>query len=125
MWLMRTKTPKGPTERALVYDALAAFNQGFAQILQNLSSLETLGLLEREVFTGLQVTLEETRAWANFEVIDMLHGLEESDWSRFGRLRRHWEKKFEDPRDVLLEAARLKKPRRKSVGTKRALKRST
>jgi hypothetical protein len=112
---MRTQTPEGATEKALIYDTLASFNQGFAQILQNLSSLETLGLLKHEIFTGLQTTLEETRAWANFEVIEMLHGLEESDWSRFGRLRHQWEKKYDDSNDVLLETARLKKSRQKST----------
>ena len=116
--MRRTRTPESATEKALVYDTLAAFNQGFAQILRNLSSLKTLGLLKLEIFTGLQATLEETRAWANFEVIEMLHGCEESDWSRFGRLRRQWEKKYEDPNDVLLEAERLTKPRRTSGGSK-------
>jgi hypothetical protein len=115
---MRTKTkattPESATDKFSVYETLAAFNHGIAQILQNLHRLGKLGFLRREFFTGLQATIEETRAWANFEVVEMLHGREESDWTRFGRLRRQWEKKYEDPNDLLLEAARLKKQRRKS-----------
>jgi hypothetical protein len=61
----------------------------------------------------LQTTLEETRAWANFEVVEMLQQSEETDWAHFGRLRRQWEKKYEDPNDVLIDAARLDKARQK------------
>jgi len=49
----------------------------------------------------------------------MLHGREEKDWARSGRLRRQWEKKYEDANDVLLDAARLKKLHRKSARSKR------
>jgi hypothetical protein len=106
-------------EKFPVYETLAAFNHGIAEILQNLHRLGKLGFLRPEFFTGLQATLEETRAWANFEVVETLHELEEIDWGRFGRLRRQWEKKYEDPNDVLLEAARLKKQRRKTSGGRR------
>jgi hypothetical protein len=93
---MRNKTRVGTIEKCLVYDTLSAFNQTFAQMLQNLHKLEELDLLPREIFTGLQATIEETREWANFEVIEKLRGREESDWSRFGRLRRQSEKKYGD-----------------------------
>ena len=119
MSLMRTKTSNSASEKLLAYDALAGFNQGFSQILQNLRSLDTLGFLKGEISTALQVTLEETRAWANFEVIERLHEREEKDWARFGRLRLQWEKKVEDAGNVLLEAARLKMPRQKSGEGKR------
>ncbi len=108
-------------KKFLAYETLAAFNQGFAQILQSLYRLEKLGFLQRGIFTGLQATLEETLAWANFEVVEMRHGREEIDWNRFGRLRRQWEKKFKDPDDVLLEATHLKKQREKSAGNKSRL----
>ena len=110
---------EGATEKFLVYDSLADFNHAFAQVLQNLRTLEKLCSLQRDFFSGLQVTLEETRAWANYEVVGSLHDREEIDWGRFGRLRRQWEKKFEDPNDILVAAARLKKPRQKSAGSKR------
>jgi hypothetical protein len=81
--------------------------------------LEKLCPLQHDLFSGLQVTLEEARAWANYEVLGSLHDRAEIDWGRFGRLRRQWEKKNEDPNDILVEAARLKKPRQKSAGSKR------
>jgi hypothetical protein len=120
---MPTKTRptarNGATEKSLVYDSLAGFNHAFAQVLQNLRTLEKLCSLQHDFFSGLQVALEETRAWANYEVLGRLHDREEIDWGRFGRLRRQWEKKNEDPKDVLLEAARWKKPRQPSAGSKR------
>jgi hypothetical protein len=119
----RTTVREGATEKFLVYDSLAGFNQAFAQVLQNLRTLEKLCSLQHDFFSGLQVTLEETRAWANYEVLGRLHDREEIDWGRFGRLRRQWEKKNEDPNDILLEAARLKKPRQKSAGSKRLQRR--
>jgi hypothetical protein len=51
---MRNKTRVGTIEKCLVYDTLSAFNQTFAQILQNLHKLEEPSLLPREIFTGLQ-----------------------------------------------------------------------
>src|SRR5260370_19559996 len=75
--------------------------------------------LQHDFFSGLQVALEETRAWANYEVLGSLHDREENDWGRFGRLRRQLETKYEYPNDILVEAARLPKPRQKSAGSKR------
>src|SRR5437016_5315049 len=94
----RTTVRKGATEKFLVYDSLASFNQAFAQVLQNLRTLEKLCSLQHDFFSGLQATLEETRAWANYEVLGSLHDREEINWGRFGRLRRQWEKKNEDPK---------------------------
>ena len=34
---------------------------------------------------------------------------------RFGRLRQQWEKRYRDPKDVLIEAERLKKKLRKAL----------
>jgi hypothetical protein len=81
-----------------------------------LRTLEKLCSLQHDFFSGLQVTLEETRARANYEVIGSLHDHEEIDWGRFGRLRRQWEKKYEDPNDIPVEAARLKSHARNPPG---------
>jgi hypothetical protein len=54
--------------------------------------------------------IEETRAWVNSGLIEVLHNLEERDRARFGRTRQRWEKKFEDPQDVFIKADRMKRP---------------
>jgi hypothetical protein len=41
-----------------------------------------------------------TRAWANFEVIEVLHQREEREWVRFARIRQRAEKQSA-PDDVL------------------------
>ena len=102
-----------------VYEALHALNQGFEQVLEDLERLEKLGLFEREVFNVLQAIVEETRAWANLDLVELMQAREEQDWARFGRVRYRWEQKMKDPNDVLIEAERLKKRRRKAAGSKR------
>jgi hypothetical protein len=64
----KAKTPESATNKFPIYETLAAFNHYIEQILQNLDRLGKLSFLRREFLTGLQATLEETRAWANFEV---------------------------------------------------------
>jgi hypothetical protein len=102
-----------------VYETLLGLNQGFEQVLTELRRLAKLGF-RRELLAEFQVVVEETRAWANFEVLETMHDREERDWFRFGRLRREWEKKLFDPNDVLNEAERLKEKLRKVAERKAA-----
>ena len=105
--------------RLFIYEALFNLNQEFEQVLETLERLERLSLfrprLRREFVRACRVTVEETRAWANFELTHILHGVEERDWSRFGRLRRQ----LENPDDVLV--AEEKSTLRKAGTKKRAL----
>ena len=78
--------------KVLVYEALATMNRGFEQVLGDLERLEELRLFprpwQRNFLKTWRATLEETRAWANFEVVEVLHQREERDWVGFGRIRR-------------------------------------
>ena len=70
---LRQGFPKnGP--KVLVYEALAGFNRNFEQVLKDLERLATFDLFpaqwQRRVFKACRATLEETRAWANFELIE-------------------------------------------------------
>jgi hypothetical protein len=97
---------KTPSPKLRVYETLHAINQGFEQVLIDLGRLDRLGF--RDDFVGsCRVIVEETRAWANFEVVEALERREQSDWERFSRLRRESEQKLEDPNDLLLKAERL------------------
>jgi hypothetical protein len=48
-----------------------------------------------------RATLEETRAWVNFEVVEVLHQKEEREWTSLARLRQRLEKPSEPPADML------------------------
>jgi HPt (histidine-containing phosphotransfer) domain-containing protein len=99
--------------KSLSYEALSALNQHFEQVLKNLKLLRQLGLFDtrfrRESVEACQATIEETRAWANFEIVEILHEREERDRAHFGGLRFQWEKRVEDPQDVLIQAELLKR----------------
>jgi hypothetical protein len=86
--------PQNPPKTP-VYDALAILNRDFEQVLVDLKRLETLRLFprrwQRKVLKTWRATLEETRAWANFEVIEVLHQREEREWVSFGRIRQRSE----------------------------------
>jgi hypothetical protein len=103
--------PNKVSPKSSAYDALFVLNQHFEQVLDNLDRLRQLGLLEsrfqREAMQACRATIEETRAWINFEVTECLHDREQRDWASFGKVRRRWEKKYEDPNDALIKAERL------------------
>jgi hypothetical protein len=57
--------------------------------------------------------VEDLRAQTNFEVIEHLSDREQHDWAHFGKLRREWDRQFEDPDDVYLKAEQREGERRK------------
>jgi hypothetical protein len=67
-----------------VYEALATLNRDFEQMLRDLSRLEELRLFphhwQRKFLKTWRATLEETRSWANLEVVEVLHQREEREW---------------------------------------------
>jgi hypothetical protein len=75
-------------------------------MLCDLERLEELRLFPhcwpRKFLKTWRATLEETRAWANFEVVEILHQREERDWVDFGRIRQRSEKAFQLPADKLI-----------------------
>jgi hypothetical protein len=90
--------------KTLVYDALALLSWDFEQVLDDLQRLEALRLFprrwQRKFLKTWRATLEETRAWANFEVIEILHQREEREWVAFGRIRQRSEKSSRTAADV-------------------------
>jgi hypothetical protein len=104
------------SQKLRVYEALHSLNQAFEQVLADLGQLQDFPTFRRALLRHFQVVLEETRAWANFELIEAMHAREQDDWAHFGRLRHRWEKRYRDPNDVLIEAERLKRKLRKSAG---------
>ncbi len=96
-----------------VYEYLHLLNQNFQQALGILQRLERCPGLRRDFLRSFQVMVEEIRAEANFELTDRIHQREEREWYRFGKLRRRWEKHFEDPNDVYIEVEEREQERRR------------
>jgi hypothetical protein len=103
--------PNNASQKSLAYDALFGLNQHFEQVFQSPERVRRLGLREtrfqREALQVCRATIEEARAWINFEITESLRDQEQRDWARFGKVRRRWEKKYEDPDDALIKAERL------------------
>ena len=112
------RLPK-PVERLAVYENIHALNRDFGEVLADVAGLQELGVFQRDLGNIISVVVKETRAWANLELAELLQMEEQDAWAYFGRLRRRWEKKREDPNDVLIEAARLMEKRRKVAARKK------
>jgi hypothetical protein len=95
---------KSESSHFAAYEALAALNRHFREILLDLEVIERLGLLQRTLLKEIRADIEETRAWANFEVIDIMHSREEGDWARFSRIRRRLEQRNQSLSSVLIES---------------------
>lgn len=95
-----------------VYEYLSLFNQKLQETVQVLQQLEKCPGLRRDFLRSFQVEVEELRAETNFELTELLNEREQDDWARFGRLRRQWDRQFEDPDDVYIKAERREKERK-------------
>jgi hypothetical protein len=103
--------PHSPKLR--IYEYLFLFNQKLQETVQILKQLEKSPWLRRDFFRSFQIEVEDLRAQTNFEVIEHMSDREQHDWAHFGKLRRKWDKQFEDPDDVYLRAEQREEERRK------------
>jgi hypothetical protein len=101
-----------PAGRLVVYETLYALNRDFEQVVAHLERLQELGMFERYLGNVFPIIVQETRAWANFEVFETLQPREQEDLTHFGRLHI----------DVLKDAGVLldqgRKKRQKAAGKK-------
>ena len=81
------RLPK-PVERLAVYENLHALNRDFGQVLADLARLQELGVFQHDRFNIFRIMVQETRAWANMELAELLQMREEDDLGWFGRLHR-------------------------------------
>lgn len=118
-----TTASKHPADKTSIYQTVSSLNEHFAQVLLDLGELGKLGIFrsrfQRKSLSAASATLEETRAWMNFEIIQTLHDREERDRAAFARVRIGFERKYQDPEDVLLKAAALRKKISRSSVAKR------
>jgi hypothetical protein len=95
----RRRHAKEPREGAMnlaIYETLFALNHNFDDILVRVDRLRDLGLFrnrfQRQSIAICQATLKESRAWFNFEILQILEDREEHDLAYFGRIRYDLEK---------------------------------
>src|SRR6266852_8963874 len=79
----RRRLPK-PVERLPVYENLHALNRDFGQVLADLARLQELGVFQHDRGSILRIVVQETRAWANMELAELLQMREEDDLGWFG-----------------------------------------
>jgi hypothetical protein len=72
--------------RLVIYETLYALNRDFEQVVAHLERLQELGMFERWLGNVFPIIVQETRAWANFEVFEALQPREQEDLKHFGRL---------------------------------------
>ena len=99
--------------RLVVYETLYALNRDFEQVVAHLERLQELGMFERYLGNVFPVIIQETRAWANLELVEALRPLEQDDWTHFHRVHI----------GVIDEAERRQKKRGKKAGKKGQRKR--
>jgi len=114
---IRSPFPAQPftrSEKLRVYEYLHLLNQKLQETVEVLQDLEKCPGQRRAFLRSFQVELEDVRAQANFEVIEQMSEQEQHDWARFGKMRRQWDRQFEDPNDVYLSAGRRGEERKKN-----------
>src|SRR5713226_9267785 len=103
---------KHPLWKLPAYETLHALNRDLEQVIADLEKLRKLNLFLPECSTIYQVMIQDMRANVNSGLLEVMTEREMQDWTRFGKLRRAWEKELE-PDDILIEAENLKKQRQK------------
>jgi hypothetical protein len=103
--------PRSPKLR--IYEYLFLLNQKLQETVQILKQLEKCPWLRRDFLRSFQIEVEDLRAQTNFEVMEQMSDREQRDWAHFGKLRRQWDRQFEDPDDVYLKAEQREEERRK------------
>jgi hypothetical protein len=74
-----------------------------------------MGLFRPDVAGLFRIMIQETRTGANYDVLEVMHEVEQDDWALFGRLRSRWEKAHQDPLALRIASRRMKEQLRKEA----------
>ena len=101
---------KSSGDNLAIYENLFALNQSFDEILDRVNRLHNWGLFrnqfQRQSIAICGATLRESRAWLNFEILQILENREERALAYFGRIRRDLEKALEGHAKPVAKKAR-------------------
>jgi hypothetical protein len=83
---------KNDASDVATYESLTLIDRNFEQILRELERLQQVHRFRcRPPIKSVELAVRETRAWAMFEILEVLHQREESEWTRLGRVRSRME----------------------------------
>jgi hypothetical protein len=103
------------TKKLQIYHTLYRLNLSFAAIVRHCGTLEETRFFRSRFLRDFQGYAQELQAEMNQELLEILHGAELDDWSRYGKVRQAREKELRDPDDVFIHA----EERRKELAKKR------
>ncbi len=90
---------KNDASDVATYESLTLIDRSFEQILRELQRLQQLPWFRRRPpIKSVELAVRETRAWSMFEILEVLHQREESEWTRLGRKRSRQDGGLERPR---------------------------
>jgi hypothetical protein len=96
-------------QKAEIYRILYRLNFSFARIVNSCRELQRSGVYRSEFARLHQAFAQELQAEINEEVLDILHGIETDDLTRFGKVRDARDKELRDPDDVFIQAEERRK----------------
>lgn len=96
-----TKTSLKPLPvRYPVYHAIAELNRSFEATIESLEHLTTFRFFRAEYLRAYQAMIEEVRALANEELLDLIHPHELQNTAHYERLRLKWESQFRESSEI-------------------------
>src|SRR5579859_7537776 len=84
-----------------VYQAISELNRAFEQVIFVLEGLSAFHFFRRDCLKANQVMVEEIRALANHELLEILGQREFGNMAYYERVRLKWQNRFKEPSKVL------------------------
>jgi len=97
---MKSAPVKLQPVRYPVYHELAELNRLAEEVFQLLGRLYSFSFLHRERLRACQIAVEEIRALANEDILEVLKGRELANAMYYQRRRLQWEKDLQRPKVV-------------------------
>ncbi|SRR6266568_3558455 len=95
-----------------VYQAVSELNHSLEQTIGKFEQLASFKFLRHDCLKAYQVVIEEIRALANHELLEVLGQREFCNMAYYERLRLKWQDRFKDLSDVHGGGKRYKRPLR-------------
>jgi hypothetical protein len=105
--------PHARSPKLRIYETLFLLNQGVDHVVAILRGMEQFSFADKGSLRSAQAEIEEVRADMNADFVEHLADSERFDEGRFWKLRRAYEKKWQDPDDVYVDVGRREEERKK------------
>ena len=96
-------------QKTEIYHTLYQLSSAFAAIVGHCETLRQSGMLKPKFATLYAAFAQELQGELHSEVLLTLHGIEDDDWVRFGKVRDKWEKYLRGPEEKTSKAKQGKK----------------